>query len=118
MLAILDETWDVAAQCVDTGNNSGINSKVDESGEKVIDWTLLYDASPKIDDAFLSDLPKVEIANLIKFIGDAANMWEGFNHIKNRYTKRKKADVTYLIACILAEAFGVQIFIKNSEKPN
>ncbi len=59
-------------------------------------------ASPSI-----KKLPKVEIANIVMFIGDRIGLWNGFTHMKDRYTKRKKPLPLAINACLLSEAFGV-----------
>jgi len=59
-----------------------------------------------LENQYLSNLPKVEIPNLIKFVGDIVKMWGKFCHSKSRSVKRKFADPLALNACILAEAFG------------
>ena len=73
------------------------------------DWSLLYDASDQIDDTFFSKLPKIEITQLVKFIGDKISIWKGFNHIKDRYIKRDVPEEIGLNACLLLEAFGIDI---------
>ena len=40
-----------------------------------------------------ANLPKIEIADLLKFIGDKMNLWDGFNHIKPKYIKRDRKSV-------------------------
>lgn len=40
------------------------------------------------------------------FIGDQIDMWRGFTHLKDRYTKRKKPLPLAINACLLSEAFG------------
>lgn len=109
MLEKLDQSWQRTTQGINAGENLGINIKTDEKDETQIDWTLRYDASDPVDDTFLNKLPKVEIANLLKYIGDLTNMWPKFSHRKNKYVKRNSAETTDLVACLLAEAFGVSI---------
>ena len=100
----LDTAWETTTKGIHSGSNKGIKFT---RGRKKIGWSLLYDASEKLDDKFLSDLPKVEIANLLKFVGDTVGMWEKFSHIKSRYIKRKNPETLALNACILAEALGI-----------
>lgn len=102
----LDAAWDRTTQGIDSGTNKGINIKLEN---KIPTWTLSYDASEELEDQYLSNLPKVEIPNLIKFVGDLVGMWGSFSHAKNRGVKRKIANPLALNACILAEAFGFSI---------
>jgi TnpA family transposase len=101
--AELDTAWEVTTNAIDSGTNEGFNIITDT---KTPTWSLLYDVSVELEDQYLSNLPKVEIPNLIKFIGDLVGMWNKFSHAKNRGLKRKTADPDALNACILAEAFG------------
>lgn len=102
-LSELDVAWERTSQGINSGTNEGINIKIEN---QIPTWTLSYDASEGLEDQYLSNLPKVEIPNLIKFVGDIVKMWDKFSHSKSRSVKRKKADPFALNACILAEAFG------------
>ncbi len=106
MLEKLDAAWERTTKGINTGSNEGINITLENN---IQTWTLNYDTSEKLDDQFLSDLPKVEIPNLIKFVGDTVGIWDKFSHKINLYIKRKSADPVYLNAGILAEAFGFSI---------
>lgn len=99
----LDAAWERTSQGIISGTNEGINIDLEN---KTVPWTLRYDTSEELEDQYLANLPKVEIPNLIKFVGDATGMWNKFTHTKNRYIKRKKAEPSALNACVLAEAFG------------
>jgi TnpA family transposase len=68
---------------------------------------LLYDCSEKLDDAFFKTLPQVELPDVIMFIGNRIDMWNGFSHMKDRYTKRKLPVVLALNACLMPQAFGI-----------
>jgi len=105
-LSELDAAWKRTTQDIDSGTNKGINIKLEN---KVLTWSLSYDASEELEDQYFSNLPKVEIPNLIKFVGDIVRMWDKFTHSKSRSIKRKTADPLALNACILAEAFGFSI---------
>ena len=82
----LDAAWERTTQGIDSGNNEGIKINLDT---KSLIGHCIYDTSEKLDDQFFSDLPKVEIPNVIKFIGDLCDMWNKFTHTKNRHIKRK-----------------------------
>lgn len=100
----LDEAWDRTLSNVRSGKNKGIQFK-EKKGKT--EWNLLYDASTKQQDIFFQKIPKVEISNLLKCMGDLVGMWSVFTHSKNRYSKKTAPQSTVLTACILAEAFGV-----------
>ena len=99
----LDEAWERTTSNIREQSNAGINIKDTKSGQT---WSLLYDAVEKLDDAFFKKLPKIEIGNIILFIGDHIDMWSEFTHLKDRYTKRRKPEPFAINACLLAEAFG------------
>lgn len=110
-LLALDSAWDNTTANIANGTNKGIEitETTDAEGNIIQSWELLYDPKEKLDDSFFSNLPKIEIANLLKFIGDLTQLWDGFTHIKHRYIKRQKPNILAVIACILARAFGLNI---------
>jgi TnpA family transposase len=101
----LDQAWDRTTKNIASGSNTGFSVKKNKAGKE--EWHLLYDSSVELDDAFFKTLPKVNIADVIMFIGDRVGMWDGFAHMKDRYIKRKRPVVLAIIACLLAEAFGI-----------
>lgn len=107
----LDLAWDETNANIANGTNKGIEitETIEPDASKVQSWKLLYDAKEKLDDSFFSNLPKIEIANLFKFIGDLTQLWGGFTHIKHRYIKRQKPNILAVLACILSKAFGLNI---------
>lgn len=105
----LDLAWEETNANIDNGTNKGIEITANVEPDGVPSWKLLYDAKEKLDDSFFSNLPKIEIADLLKFIGNHTKLWSGFTHIKHRYIKRQKPNILAVIACILAEAFGLNI---------
>ena len=110
-LLALDLAWDETNANIANGTNKGIEitESIEADGNTVCSWKLLYDAKEKLDDPFFNNLPKIEIANLLRFIGDLIQLWSGFTHIKHRYIKRQKPNILAVIACILAKAFGLNI---------
>jgi len=104
-ITMLDNVWDKTTENIHLGHNAGFNLKETKTGEQ--DWSLLYDSSEKLDDAFFKNLPQVELADVIMFIGDRIDMWDGFTHMKDRYVKRKKPVILAVNACLMLEAFGV-----------
>jgi TnpA family transposase len=108
----LDQAWKTTTDNIRLEQNAGFKFKEAVNGKP--QWQLLYDRSEKLEDAFFRTLPKTEIADLVMFIGETANMWSAFTHLKDRYAKRKKPIPLTLNACILSEAFGFGT-IKMSE---
>ncbi len=106
-LEMLDHTWDKTTENINLGMNVGLNIKT-KSGKQ--EWSLLYDSSENLEDAFFKTLPKVEIADLLMFIGDRTHMRDGFTHQKDRYIKRKKPIPLAINACLLSEAFGFGVY--------
>lgn len=100
----LNDAWARTTGNIQDNKNSGFSIRETKTGQQY--WNLLYDSTEKLDDAFFKNLPKVEIANIVMFIGDLIGMWSGFTHMKDRYTKRKKPLPLVINACLLSEAFG------------
>lgn len=100
----LNEAWERTTHNIRENSNPGFSIRETKTGQQY--WSLLYDSVEKLDDAFFKNLPKVEIANIVMFIGDRVGMWSGFTHMKDRYTKRKKPLPLAINACLLSEAFG------------
>ncbi len=100
----LNNAWERTTHNIRENNNPGVSVRETKNGQQ--HWSLLYDSVEKLDDAFFKNLPKVEIANIMMFIGDRIGMWNGFTHLKDRYTKRKKPLPLAINACLLSEAFG------------
>ena len=67
----------------------GFNIKETKIENEQQDWNLLYDNNEQLDDAFFKTLSKVELVDVLIFIGDRIRIWNGFTHMKDRYTKRK-----------------------------
>ena len=85
----MDLAWNQTNANIANGTNKGIEltETIKADGSTIQSWKLLYDAKEKLDDSFFSNLPRIEIANLLKFIGDTTQLWSGFTHIKHRYIK-------------------------------
>ncbi|MGB0360437.1 MAG: Tn3 family transposase [Endozoicomonas sp.] len=111
-IGALDQAWASTIENIRLEQNAGFQIK--ETADGKLQWWLLYDSSEKLNDSFFRTLPKTEIADVVMFIGELTGMWQGFTHLKGRYTKRKKPLPLALNACILSEAFGFGI-IKMSE---
>lgn len=101
----LDNKWKEINDNIE--NNKGITIIVNKDGS--LSWQLNYEASEKLDDSFYRNLSKSDIADIITFINDIWNVFEGFTHVKGRYIKKAKPNIIILIACLLAEAFGFGI---------
>ena len=110
----LDDALDELDRAVIETNaniDSGINKYISiaKNRDDSVLWNLIYDAKHPLSEAFFKNLPQIEIADLFKFTGDMINLWDGFDHIKHKYIKRKKPEPLYITAAILAEAFGISI---------
>lgn len=103
-LAELDRAWQTTTDNIRLEQNTGFKFIEPVAGKP--QWRLLYDSREKLEDAFFRTLPKTEIADVLMFVAEKANMWRAFTHLKDRYTKRKKPLPLVLNACILSEAFG------------
>ena len=101
----LDEAWDRTTKRISLGENAGLTIKETKVGEQ--EWTLIYDNSEPLENAFFKTLSQVEIADIMMYVGDYINMWDSFTHMRTRYTKRKKPVSLAVTACVLSEAFGV-----------
>jgi len=104
-IKLLDNAWEKTTENIQHGNNTGFNIKETKTGQQ--DWSLLYDSSEKLDDAFFKTLPQVELADVNMFIGNRIDMWNAFTHMKDRYTKRKTPVALALNACLMSQAFGI-----------
>lgn len=100
----LNNAWERTTHNIRENNNHGFSVRETKTGQQ--HWSLLYDSVEKLDDAFFKNLPKVDIASIVMFIGDRIGMWSAFTHMKDRYTKRKKPLPLAINACLLSEAFG------------
>jgi len=100
----LNDTWARTTHNIENNNNPGVRLWETKTGQPC--WSLLYDSTEKLDDAFFKKLPKVEIANIVMFIGERIGMWSGFTHMKDRYVKRRKPLPLAITGCLLSEAFG------------
>lgn len=105
-LSELNRAWERTINRISCGENLAFNIKENKAGEQ--DWSLGYDSVEKLDDSFFRTLPQVEIPDIMMHMGDNADMWNVFTHMKTRYNKKTKPAKTALNACILSEAFGVK----------
>lgn len=67
-LNALDTAWDTTTTNIRLNHNTGFNLKKIKDGQ--LDWSLFYDSSATLDDAFFKTLTPVEIANMMMFMGD------------------------------------------------
>ena len=83
-----------------------------------ISWTLTYDTDKSNENSpFFKDLAQIEIAELMKFVGDKIGFWHVFTHKKHRYIKQRRPEPMATLACVLSDAFGFGIK-KMSEMSN
>ncbi len=104
-LNALTNAWNITTDNISNESNQGIRFKTTKDGE--IDWNLLYDCSEELDDSFFRNITKASISDVMIFMGRLTSMWAGFEHMKDRYVKRKTPVELVINACILSEAFGV-----------
>jgi len=102
----LESAWIRTNQNIENGANIGIKIEI-ENGFKT--WKLTYDANTKETSTFFDELPKTEIADVMKFMGDLVKIWKLFECQKDRYIKVPHPSPSALVACILADAFGFDI---------
>lgn len=103
-LAELESSWEQTNQHIDGGYNTGIKINIDDEG--ISTWQLSYDTEKAEEPTFFDGLSQIDIADIMKFIGDQLNIWPAFKSLKYRYIKHKQPDPLALIACSLADAFG------------
>lgn len=103
----LENAWLRTNQGINDGSNNGIKIEINDLG--ITTWKLTYDADSKESSTFFDELPKQEIADIIKFMGDHLKIWILFESLKDRYVKHKRPSPLALIACVLADAFGFGI---------
>jgi TnpA family transposase len=104
-IKLLDETWDTTTENIRLGYNKGLNVTETKTGE--IEWSLLYDSSEPLEDTFFKTLPQSELPNVMMFMGDRMQLWEGFTHLKDRYVKIKRPAKLALNGSIMSEGFGI-----------
>jgi TnpA family transposase len=105
VLNLLDNTWDRTTKRISSGENTGFIIKKTKAGEQ--EWSLDYDSLDKLEDAFFKTLPQVEIPDVLMHIGDHADMWRAFTHMKTRYHKKRRTVSLVVNACVLSDAFGI-----------
>jgi TnpA family transposase len=104
-IKMLDNAWNITTENIKWGKNHGFHIKKNKTEKE--EWSLLYDSSEPLDDAFFKTLPKVELADLLILIENRIGTGNGFTHMKNRYTKRKNPITLAVNACIMSQAFGI-----------
>lgn len=104
-LTNLEDAWIQTNKNIEDGKNKSIKIETDDKG--VVTWTLTYDTDGSEKSTFFDELPKQDIADVFKFVGDSIKIWKLFESQKDRYVKHKHPSPLVLIACVLADAFGV-----------
>ena len=103
----LDQTWDHVMKRIESGQN--LNFIIKDNSEGGVAWSLSYESKEEFQGSFFDNLPPIELTDLIMFIGNYANAWTAFEHMKTRYKKRMSPDILAVNAVVLAEAFGISI---------
>ncbi|PIR10252.1 MAG: transposase, partial [Gammaproteobacteria bacterium CG11_big_fil_rev_8_21_14_0_20_46_22] len=103
-LSDLENAWIQVNKNIADGTNKSIELETDDKGN--ITWKLTYDTDETEKSTFFDGLPKRDIADVFKFMGDYLDVWKLFESQKDRYVKHKHPSPLALIACILSDAFG------------
>ena len=114
-LSELESAWKQTNHRIDDGHNTGIQVHIDD--EDISTWKLSYDSEKTEEPTFFDGLSQIDIADIMKFVGDQLEIWPVFNPLKYRYIKHKQPDPLALVACSLADAFGFGVK-KMSEMSN
>jgi len=97
-LVDLENAWIQTNKNIKDGINKSIEIETDNKG--VVTWKLTYDTDEAEKSTFFDALPKKDIANVFKFMGDYLKLWGLFESQKDRYVKHKRPSPLALIACI------------------
>jgi len=100
----LEDAWIQTNKNIDDGKNKSIKIETDDKG--IVTWKLTYDTDESEKSTFFDELPKEDIADVFKFMGDHTKIWILFESQKDKYVKHKHPSPLVLIACVLADAFG------------
>ncbi|MEO8402642.1 MAG: Tn3 family transposase, partial [Gammaproteobacteria bacterium] len=100
----LEDAWIQTNKNIDEGKNKSIRIEIDDKG--IVTWKLTYDADESEKSTFFDELPKEDIADVFKFMGDYLKIWKLFESQKDKYVKHKHPSPLALIACVLSDAFG------------
>jgi hypothetical protein len=103
-LVNLENAWIQTNKNIEDGTNKSIELETDDKGN--VTWKLTYDTDEAEKSTFFDDLPKRDITDVFKFMGDFLCIWILFESQKDRYVKHKHPSSLTLIACILSDAFG------------
>lgn len=103
-LADLENAWIQTNKNIEEGHNKSLKIEIDDKG--TITWKLTYDTDDTDKSTFFDELPKRDIADVFKFMGDYLKLWMLFESQKDKYVKYKHPSPLALIACVLSEAFG------------
>lgn len=103
-LADLENAWIQTNKNIEEGYNKSLQIETDDKG--ITTWQLTYDTDDTEKSSFFDELPKRDIADVFKFMGDYLKLWMLFESQKDKYVKYKHPSPLALIACVLSEAFG------------
>jgi TnpA family transposase len=103
-LADLENAWIQTNKNIEEGHNKSLKIEIDDKG--TITWKLTYDTDDTEKSTFFDELPKRDIADVFKFMGNYLKFWILFESQKDKYVKYKHPSPLALIACVLSEAFG------------
>jgi TnpA family transposase len=102
-LKSLRETLDARFKAVNQHINEGVNEHIKIRGiAEKRRWTLIYpNQETPVNSLFYSQLPGINIADLLWFVAEDTGFLDAFNHILDRYVKHE-VDHSEILACVVA----------------
>ncbi len=106
-LNLFENKLDSRIKSVNNRILSGDNKFIKIKGNK---WNLSYESNNNkiIKNPFFTQLPKINIGNLIHFVNEECNFLKAFTNILKRYGKIKK-DECSIIAAIIANGTNIRL---------
>jgi hypothetical protein len=80
-LADLENAWIQTNKNIEEGHNKSLKIETDDKG--AITWKLTYDTDDADKSTFFDELPKRDIADVFKFMGDYLKLWMLFESQKD-----------------------------------
>ena len=112
--AILEPLIKAVNQRIECGDNKGISIK--KKGDE-ISWTLPYQKQEeKANNPVFSTLPRISIADVLRFADKDHHFMQAFTHIKPHGAKSEQDSVA-IIACLIANGTNLGVY-KMAENSN
>ncbi len=110
----LESLFKIINDRISSGENNGISIK--NKGDEIT-WSLPYlKQEEQSNDPLFSDLSKINIADLLRFVNKECGFMRGFSHIKPHHSKGE-LDITAIIACLIANGTNLGVY-KMAENCN